>query len=374
MASRRGNGEGSVFRRKDGRWEGQLTTGYDQHGRRRRRSYFGETKLEVLEKMGKAKLEVAAGTYAPPSKLTVGAFLDQWHRDVVVPNRSPKTAYNYGRTLELYLKPSLGGHRLDRLNAAQVEGMLAEMSRAGKSPRNRQLTLATLTAALNQAVQWGILRENPCKRVTKPKVAKKRPVFWTPEELSRFLAAARGERLEALFVVAATTGMRLGEILGLRWVDVDLRQGEINVRQQLSEFGGRLEFRRPKTDSGDRLIPVPDSTISALRRHRERLVAEGLAACQIVFPTRAGTPHGQSNLTRRAFARITKAAGVPKIKFHGIRHSYLTLLLANGVDVKTVQELAGHSDPMVTLTTYTHVLPNAKRAAADRASGLLFGS
>ncbi|MBU6430151.1 MAG: site-specific integrase, partial [Cyanobacteria bacterium REEB65] len=299
---------------------------------------------------------------------------DRWLADVVKPGRAPKTYAEYSRAVRLYLKPAIAGVRLDHLTPMQIQSALAGMERQGLQPRTRQLTLSILRVSLGQAIRWGILRDNPAARVDRPRVPKIKPVYWTPEQAIAFLEAAKGDRLEALFVVALTTGMRLGELLGLHWADVDLKAGEIYVRQQMIELDGKFELGPPKSDAGERPIPIPPATVAALRRHREAMLAEGLRRCPLVFPSEAGTPIKKGNLYRRNFERITKRAGLLKMKFHGLRHSFATMLLGNGQDVKTVQELLGHSDPAVTLGIYTHVLPNAKRAAADRVGGLLQAS
>ncbi len=230
--------------------------------------------------------------------------------------------------------------------------------------------MAILNSAMSQAVQWGLITQNPCTAVEKPKVPKHIAPFWDADEARRFLDAAAGDRYYVLYQVALHSGLRFGEVLGLEWQQIDLATGKISVAQQLREVSGKHTVAGPKKNSV-RTIPIPKSVVSDLVKHREKLMAEGLAGSRWVFPDANGGPLRQSNIVRRSFNPIVERAKVRRITFHGLRHSFATLLLSNGVDIRTVSELLGHADPAMTLRVYAHAMPGHKQAAADKLQEVL---
>jgi integrase len=213
---------------------------------------------------------------------------------------------------------------------------------------------------------------NVCDAVTRPRVPRAAVAALTPPQVAALLEAARGDRLEALYVLAIATGARQGELLGLHWQDVDLDGAALYVRHQLCEVRGRLWLAEPKTAKARRRIDLPAMAVLALLDHRARMQAEGhYRADGLVFVDTAGKPIRKSNLRRRSFEPLLQRAGLPRIRFHDLRHTAATLLLAEGVHPKIVQERLGHAQISMTLDTYSHVLPSMGKEAAARLQALL---
>jgi integrase len=377
MRARRGRGEGTVFRRKDGTWCAAITAGYDEDGRRRRRYVYGATKAAVLEAITQLRAQALDGALGEPVRLTVAQFLRRWVDDVVRPSLRPKSAEYYCGALR-YLLPRLGGVRLTALGPAHVQALLADLERAGGSPHVRRQVFVTLHRACQQALRWGLLRAHPCAAVARPRVPRREMCTLAPEQARAFLEAARGDRYFALYALMLGTGLRLGEALGLAWPDVDLDAGTVTVRRQLTAVtpGGRPTFSEPKTASARRTVDLPPLAVEALRAHQCRMQAEGhlLNAYLLVFVDRAGHSVRAENLRRRSFLPLLRAVGIPRIRLHDLRHSYATLNLAAGTHPRVVQQALGHADIAVTLQTYSHVLPGLQKEAALRLDRLLRGS
>ncbi|HEV2357498.1 MAG TPA: site-specific integrase [bacterium] len=224
--------------------------------------------------------------------------------------------------------------------------------------------------ALDQAVRWGMIPRNVCDAVTRPGAPRPIMQVLTPTQVSALLEAAREDRLHALYVMAITTGLRQGELLGLQWDDVDLTGALLHVRHSLHEVNGRLSLGEPKTARAKRPVDLPRIAVAALREHRERMLAEGHPHGWVFCDTEGG-PVRRPNLLRRSFQPLLKKAGLPQIRFHDLRHTAATLLLLQGVHPKVVQERLGHSQISVTLDTYSHVLPSMGREAAAKLDALL---
>jgi integrase len=191
------------------------------------------------------------------------------------------------------------------------------------------------------------------------------------EQVAALLAAAAGDRLEALYSVAVGTGLRLGELFGLQWSDVDLKAGAVTVRHTLQELNGKLTLKEPKTDKSRRRVELPDSAVAALTDHRKRMFIEGHAAVPWVFCNQHGGPLRRSHFHREDFKPLLAKAELPDIRFHDLRHTSATLLLSAGVHPKVVQERLGHSQISITMDVYSHVLPTMQREAAGRLDSIL---
>ncbi len=372
--------------------------GYAPDGKRVRKTVLGRSKAEAVEKANEAKVNVATRQITPANSgkaMLLSEFLMQWIETVIKPNHSEKTYDNYRRQCKNHIIPALGGIRIDRITPMNVQAFLAllaekkcmlqvkklpETGVAVQKPkedapktlskRSQFGIMAILGSALSKAVVWGLISRNPCAVVEKPKVPKHIAPHWDADEARRFLAEAAGDRFSALYQVALHTGLRFGEVLGLYWEQIDLKAGTVSVAQQVREVAGTHTIAAPK-QSSVRTIPVPRSVIAALIQHREKLLAEGLAGALWVFPDQKGGPLRQSNVLRRSFNPIVARAKVRRITFHGLRHSFASLLLANGIDIRTVSELLGHADPAMTLRVYAHAMPGHKRAAADKLRDIL---
>jgi integrase len=368
---RRGNGEGSIFQRSDGRWVATINVGYDQNGKRKRRDVYGATKKEVQDKLTvlhSAKLE---GTLVEPSKVNVGQFLDHWLEDGARLSVRANTYTLYKGIVKRHIKPRIGGVNLLKLSPVHVQGLYSEMERDGCSPRLRQLTHAVLHRALKQALKWGNVSRNVCDAVDPPRVPKKTIQPLTPGQAGDLLTAATGQPLHALYVLAITSGLRQGELFALQWADVDLDGKAVTVRHTLIEAQGKIVLSEPKTAKSRRRVSIPKMAVDALHEHRKRMVAEGHAGSPWVFCDRDGSHLRKSNFIRRSFKPLLKAAGLPPIRFHDLRHTSATLLLLQGVHAKVVQERLGHANISMTLDTYSHVLPELEQAAAATFDGLL---
>lgn len=376
MARRRGAGEGSIFQRKDGRWVGQLDLGV-QGSRRRYRSVYGKTRREVVEALTKLLHEQHTGTLSTAGRQTVAEYLTAW-LDGRRSNLRPSTRRSYSWLVRTHVIPEIGSLRLEKLQPADVRRMLQRRLDAGLAPRSVHHMRAVLRAALHQAQKDGLVGRNVAALADSPVVESEQVTTLTPDEAATFLAAVDGHRLEALYRVALGIGLRRGESLGLRWKDVDLDERQLHVVYALQRVDGRLQMVPPKTRRSRRTISLPVVVTDALRDHKlrqmeERLLAGGRWSNQhdLVFTTTIGTPLDPDYVSKE-FARQLERAGLRHVRFHDLRHSCASLLLAQGVPMRVVMEVLGHSTITLTANTYSHVLPSLLDDAAtamDRALG-----
>ena len=368
---RRANGEGSVCRRADGRWAVSVTVGQDGNGRGVRRTVYARTQREALDKLARLRSDQLDGKLAVADRTRLADYLERWLEDSVRPSVSRSTHRSYGGFVRNHIGPTVGGVPLRRLAPQHVQGLYSEMERRGASPRLRQMTHVVLRRALSQAVQWGLIARNPCDAVARPKAPRKEARYLDRDEVRALLDAARGDRLEALCVLAVATGMRQGELLGLQWGDVDLGAGTLAVRRQLREHAdGELELGELKTAKSRRLVHLPATAVDSLKAHRS-LLGSAPKPDDLVITDLNGGPVRKSNLLRRWFYPLLARAGLPRIRFHDLRHTHATLLLAQGVNPKVVQERLGHSQISMTLDTYSHVVPSIQLDAARRFDDVL---
>ncbi|MCC6642425.1 MAG: site-specific integrase [Deltaproteobacteria bacterium] len=373
MARKRGSGEGSIYKRDDGVWVASVTLGRDDAGRRRRRVVYAGSQAEAVEKLGALRTERMDGTLTEPSKLRLGEYLDRWLHDSARTRVRPTTLGIYESLIRVHIKPHLGGVALSKLAPAHVQGLLGSLERGGVSPRLRQMVRSVLSVALKQAVRLEIMRRNPVAAVDRPRAPKPEIRSLEVDECRKLLEAAKGDRLEALYVVAVATGLRQGEIFGLRWGDVDLGERALQVRRTLTEENrtGQMVFAEPKTAKSRRRVDLPSFAVAALTAHRAALGAAPHPD-RLVFTDTDGKPLRKSNVQRRSFKPLLARAGLPQTtRFHDLRHSAATLLLAQGVHPKIVQERLGHSTIALTLDTYSHVLKGLGAEAASKLDAIL---
>lgn len=371
MAGRRGKGEGSIFQRGNGTWTCTIDVGRNADGKRLRRTVTGKTKRSVTEKLTELQTEKSNGTLVVNNQTTVGEFLDWWLDDVAAQTVRAKTLAWYRQVVATHIKPTLGTIRLQKLAKAHIQSRMAEMTRDNASPRMKRIVFAVIHCALVQAVKHDAVKINVAAALERPKVPKHEIKPMNGDQVAAFLLAAESDRLSAMYVVALSTGMRQGEMFGLEWNDIDLKAGTLMVRRTLVEMDGEFSTNEPKTDKGRRLIELPQMAVESLWEHKARQLAEGLASSQLVFTDTDGKPLRRSNVTRRSFHPILKAAGLQDVRFHDLRHSSATLLLSAGIHPKIVQERLGHSEIGMTLNTYSHVLPGMQREAATKLDGML---
>ncbi len=370
MHKRRGSGEGSIYRKSSGGWCASLTIGYDENGKRRRRYIYGRTKTEVVEKLARAKVDALNGMLAEPTNQALSAYLDQWLENCHRPNIRESTYICYSSVIRNHVNPHIGGVRLAKLRPTHVQGLHAALLRNSVSPRMRQLVHAVLSRALKQAVRMGTIPVNPCNAVDRPRVPRREMTALDANQVRKLFDAARGDPLEALYVTAVGTGARLGELLGLKWADIDFDAKTISIQRTLLDLNGRIEVGEPKTARSRRRIDLPDFVVTALESHRLRSPAQPHPMAW-VFSDANGGPLRKCNLMRRSFHPLLEKAGLPRIRFHDLRHTAASLLFAEGVHPKVVQERLGHATIAITLDTYSHVIPTMQKEAATQLDALL---
>ncbi len=372
MAKKRGNGEGSIYRRKDGRWVGQYTV-YTAKGPKYRYIY-GKTRAAVAEKLTKAMSDRNGGFFFDAGSLTVGEYLDRWLSDSVRGTVRVSTFERHEAIIRTHIKPALGRVKLKNLTPTHVRGLHREKLDADLAPATVRKIHSTLHKALSQAVSDGLIPRNAADvKAPRPAPEEMRPL--SEDEAHAFLETAKvsGDRSEPLYVLAITTGLRRGELLGLRWDDVDLECGTLRVGRALVREGGRHSVGETKTRRGRRQVNLTPRTVNALKAHRKRQLEERMRLSGLyedhglIFATGIGTPVNPENLVKRSFKPLLKRAALPEIRFHDLRHTCATLLLGRGVHPKIVQELLGHATIAMTLDTYSHYIPSM----GDQASGAM---
>ena len=357
---KRGNGEGSIYEHKrHGKkvgYRGSYTI-YTLTGPKRR-YISGKTREQVRQKLAKAIAYRDGGLVFDADGQTMGEYLEQWLDTSVRGSVRESTCESYRRQVRRYVIPAIGGVKLKSLSAMHVQGMYRSMLDRGLSSRTVQYTHAVLHRALKQAMRWGLVPRNVCEDVDRPRLKRDEIQPLDREQTRRLLRAAEGHRLHALYVVAVTAGLRPGEMLALRWSDVDLDVGTLRVNRALSDS----EFAAPKTLRSRRKIELSDTARVALRTHRKRQLEERMQKAGLwknrglIFPSTVGTPLCHRNVVR-SFKALLKRAGLPAdTRLYDLRHTCATLLLNSNVHPKYVQELLGHASISQTLDTYSHVL------------------
>lgn len=374
-ARKRNAGEGSIFQRSDGRWCAQLDLGWEG-GKRRRKYVYGATAQEVQDQLLKARVDRAAGLPVVVERQSLSGFLQDWLENSVKPSVRPLTHEQYRQHVKLYLAPLLGQHRLAKLALQHVRAFLKKKLADGLSPRTVQLSLVILRRALGQAVKDGLVVRNVAGLVDAPRWKRPEVKPWGPTEAAKFLETIKGEPLEAAYLAALSLGLRRGEVLGLRWSDVDFEAKTITIAQALARVGGKLHFIEPKTRQSRRRLPLHDGLVAALREHRRRQIEARLATGPrwhdrgLVFTTGIGTPLEPRALNEDFEGLVAKAA-LRRVRLHDLRHACASFLLAQGIHPRVVMELLGHSQISLTMDTYSHVMPDAMRQAVVSIEALL---
>lgn len=371
---RRGNNEGNVRKRSDGRWEARLRLPGDQ-----RKHFYGETRSEVMKQLQTFQRQVEQGTPMEASKLTVGRYLHDWLEGCKPPALEHSTWNGYEQYVRLHLVPAFGGTKLVQLIPQQLQKLYAAKLAEGKSQTTVRHIHACLHRALEDALRFGLVQRNVASLVRAPAMGKRPMQVYTPEQARIFLETAKGERLEALYVLALSTGMREGELLGLKWREVDLDGAVIQVQASLKvTTHGKRALGKPKTAGSRRKIMLTPTAVAALKAHRVRQVAERLQSLawhdtDLVFTNTVGNALDPTNLYRYDYKPLLRRAGLPMIRLHDLRHTAATLLLLSGVHVKVVSEMLGHSSVNITLNLYSHVLPDMQASATSAMERLLGG-
>jgi integrase len=342
------------------------------------------TKRECEDALNDALSRVRAGTFSVEgSRTTVKQFAADWLA-AVEPTVRPSTFVSYRMVIEKYVVPRLGRLKLSALTAGHLGRFYNELGATGSktggplSPTTVRYAHTVLGRALEDAVAWGLVPRNVARVAKPPRKASADMNVWSPEEARRFVEAAQGDRLFALWFLLLTTGLRRGEAVGLRWADLDLDRGVLSVRRTIASVDGEMVEMEPKTAKSRRSVALDAATVKALRAHRKRqdaeheLVGDGWAERGAVFSYPDGRPLHPDHVMV-VFRRLVADAGLPPIRLHDLRHTAATLALAAGVHPKVVQERLGHSSIGVTLDTYSHVVEGMQADAASKVARLLLG-
>ncbi|MDP9427049.1 MAG: site-specific integrase [Actinomycetota bacterium] len=371
MARKRGNGEGSITKRKDGLYMARFTV--ETATGSKRKTVYAKTRKEASKKMTDAMAEASKGIMADGGPKTVGAFLTAWLENTVR-GSVRKSTYDRNESLcRVHLISALGTKKLKTLKAQDVAGFYRHKLDQGCSPASVRKMHETLHKALKQAVRWGYITRNPADDVDPPRAHTEEVAPLARDEARRLLHAASeaADPLEALYVVALHTGLRQGELLALRWEDVDLEARTLQVRRTVTKDGGKLGIGPTKTAKGRRTVKLTRDATRALRDHLTQQLEEidrlgdYFQDNGLVFCTGKGTLINPTNLRKRSFAPLLVRAGLPHMTFHQLRHTAATILLLKNVNPKIVSEMLGHASIAITLDTYSHVLPNMQDSAVE---------
>jgi integrase len=372
---RRGHGEGSIHLRKDGRWAASISL-----ENRKRKTFYGKTRREVQEKLKVALREQQQGTLVTAPQQTVKQFLDDWLENTHKHNIRPRSYERYEQIVRLHIVPSLGKVQLQKLAPQQLKKLYADKLAEGLSAITVAAIHNLLHRALDDAVKWELLARNVCDRVSPPRRVHHEIQPLTLEQIHLLLEAARGHPQEALFILALNTGMRRGELLGLKWRDIHFGGGTLQVRRILNrvptkmagETGQRYEEAEPKTARSRRGIVLTEMALDALNLHQARQLEARLKAGadwedhDYVFCTPLGKHLDPGHDVLVQLKKLLAKAGLPDIRFHDLRHSSASLLLGLGVHPKVVQELLGHMEISTTMNIYSHALPTMQRDAMEQ--------
>jgi integrase len=371
-----------IVKRGKDTWLVRIFLGRDEHGKTR---FFNETvkgkKKDADELETKKKRELDLGIFIEHSKITVDEYLDKWFEVSAKPRLKYRTYEDYIEYMKRYVRPSIGKKLLSKIKPLDIQAIYSEMLKNGLSPRTVRYAHAILSSALKQAVKWQILAINPASMTDLPQNHRKEMKALSPKEAQRFLNAARDDKWYAVFSLAITTGMRPEEYLGLQWKDIDFKKATATIQRALvwKRKGGGWSLQEPKTSQSRRTIPLPSSVLRELKIHRKKQLEERISLGQayqngdFVFATEIGTPILTSNITRRHFKPLLKKAKLPEnIRLYDLRHTCATLLLSADISPKVVAERLGHSTVVLTLDTYSHVLPSMQKNATDELEQMLF--
>jgi len=383
---KRANGEGTIRQRKNGLWEGLYTVGRDADGKIIRRSVYGKTQAEVRQKLSAIANQLDTGLYITPEKITLADWAKTWKENYLV-DVKPSTVNQYDYQFRVHIIPEIGNVKLQKLTGGAIQGFYQRIQKPhkikqekrvlsckGLSPKSVKNVHGVLHSCLDQAIKNGIIRNNPCNACVLPKVEKKE--MNTITDIDRFLTIIAGEEFENVYIFAVFTGMRQGEIIGLTWDCVDFKNGFITVEKQLrkdhGKAGEKYEFSTPK--NGKKRITAPARFVfDALRKEKVKQAENKLKHGKdfsnennLVFTNEIGG-HLCGGTIYDHWKALLKRNGIDKnIRFHDLRHSFATISLENGEDIKTVSENLGHATVAFTMDTYAHVTEAMKKRSGER--------
>ena len=382
MAKKRANGEGNIRKRSDGRWEGRYTAGHDPvTGKRITKNVLGKTQAEVREKLRRTIEETRGLDVARAGEYTTGQWLEVWFNDYAMLKVRPSSHQTYRGYLDHHIKPYIGNIPLTKLSSLDLQRLYKKLLSDGRVDRieskkqPKGLSAKTvrnihqiISSALKLAVEQKLIARNPAEGCALPKVERKEMQTLPVEQLTSFLREAKESGVYEMYYIDLATGLRRGELLGLKWSDIDLEKGDLRVQRQIGRIDGKIIEMPLKTKNAYRTLPLSTEAIDVLMQQRIKT-----GNSEWVFPSPTGGPMSPDSVLHMLH-RVLKRAGLPKVRFHDLRHTFATLALQNGVDIKTVSSMLGHFSAGFTLDTYAHVTTSAKRDAAKTMGSLLSGA
>lgn len=377
MAKRRANGEGNIRKRKDGRWEGRYTAGRDANGKTIYKNVLGKTQAEVKEKL-KAAIEsnkgldiVRAGEY------TVSQWLEVWFENWAKLKVRPSSHQTYRGYIDHHITPHIGNIPLPKLTTLDLQKLYKKLLTEGRvdrlesknqpkglSPKTVRNINQVISSAMDFAVEQRLIAVNPTNGCALPKSEHREMQTLTAEQIQSFLREAKESGVFELYYLDLVTGLRRGELLGLKWSDIDFVNHTLHIRRQIARINGEVVEAPLKTKNSYRTISLGDDAIEILKQQKTKTHSE------YVFPSPTGGPISPDSVLHRLH-RVLKRAGLPQVRFHDLRHTFATLALQNGVDIKTVSGMLGHFSAGFTLDTYAHVTTAAQRQAANTIGNIL---
>ena len=373
MARKRKAGDGTVRQRKDGRWEGRIVIGYDDNGYPKTKNVLAKTKKECVEKLQKLKEECGGlkpGKVRP--EMPFGDWLTYWYENHSKPKIRPTTQETYESRIHLHIIPEIGDIPLNKLTQNDLQQFYGRLKKSGRkrftdkygeglSDRMVRMCHATCRSALEKAVQDGLIRVNPAIGYKLPPKKAREMQVLTREELQRFLIQAQAEGYYELFLLDLATGLRRGELLALQWDDLDFETGVLTISKQVSLVRGKIVMSVPKTKSSIRKLVLPPAVVQVLREYRESVHSRWMFPSPVLedLPLNPGSVYDRLQL-------ILEHANCKQVRFHDLRHTFATLALQNGMDVKTLSAMLGHVSAATTLDIYTHSTSEMQHAAARK--------
>ena len=378
MAKRRANGEGSIRKRKDGRWEGRFTAGRDPlTGKPIYKNVLGKTQGEVKDKLKTELEKVKRLDYIRAEEITVGEWVEIWLQNYGKMTMHASTYETYEGNLRIHVRPKIGDIKLCKLTSLKLQQFFKALLENGRIARKESakqpkgLSVKTVSnirtmlySAFEKAIAEKLLQQNPCAGCKLPKEQKKEMRILDPEQIGRFFEEARNSGKYEFYYTELMTGLRRGELLGLKWSDVNFREQTVTVQRQILRVNGEVKEYPLKTKNAYRVLALPDQMTELFRHMKAQSVSPYL------FPSPTGEAQDPDSILKM-FHRILKRAGLEQIRFHDLRHTFATLALQNGVDYKTLSGMLGHYSVAFTLDTYTHITPEMKRDAANRIGNVL---
>ena len=372
MAKKRANGEGNIRKRKDGRWEGRYTAGHDpETGKAIYKNVLGRTQAEARAKLKAAIEEARSLDITRVGRYTVGVWMDEWFENYAKVKVRPSSHQTYRGYIDNHIKPNIGKLPLAKLTSLELQKLYKKLLEKGRidrteskrqpkglSPKTVRNIHQIIASAMKLAKEQKIIATDPTEGCALPKLEHREMKTLPVEQLASFLREAKDSGVFEMYYVELATGLRRGELLGLKWEDIDLDRGSLRVKRQIARIDGEVVEAPLKTKNAYRTLPLAEDTIQVLQQQRKKV-----GGSPWVFSSPVGGPISPDSVLHMLH-RVLRRAGLPRVRFHDLRHTFATLALQNGVDVKTVSSMLGHFSAGFTLDTYAHVTTAAQKEAA----------